>query len=373
MSEFSINEVEAGWLFSAYALSMVILLPLSGYLADRFGQKKLLLYGYLLSALGVTSMGLSQSYIGCLASYLVAGAGAGVLNPAYFSMVGEALTQVRGLAIGVASGVAGLGGLIGSVLVGFFVVEQQWRLAYLVLGVIILLMTAAQSVWVRSSPRQTRNGTELKDHISFTGLLRTRNILILSVSLFLAGVIYQVTLTWLPTFFYSYTRLDTPSVSISFGLFTLVSAVSSPMLGAISDRIGRSYVTCATGIATAAVSIPMFMTQYSFWPSISYSLALGFTAIPVYNLLLTLAQESVSREFSTSITGIAITFALVGCAVGPVITGALINVIGINQALVCTVTLPALIYGFLILVAVEKSKGNHITTWDQVQPRYSWR
>jgi MFS family permease len=97
----------------------------------------------------------------------------------------------------------------------------------------------------------------------------------------------------------------------------------------------------------------MLMTQYSFWPSVAYSLILGFLLVPAWNLLITMGQECVREEFVTSVTGLIQTFGLVGSAVGPIITGALIPTLGINQALLCSITLPAAIYGILALAAVE--------------------
>lgn len=88
MIEFSINETQGGWLYSASLWSTAVLLVPSGYLADRFGQKRLLLWGYLLAIIGVAGFAFSQSYLGCLSALLTAGAGVGLVVPPYYAMVG---------------------------------------------------------------------------------------------------------------------------------------------------------------------------------------------------------------------------------------------------------------------------------------------
>jgi MFS family permease len=100
----------------------------------------------------------------------------------------------------------------------------------------------------------------------------------------------------------------------------------------------------------------MFTTQYSFLPSIAYSVALGFLLVPAWNLLITIGQESVREEFVTSVTGLIQTSGLVGSAVGPIISGSLIAILGINQALLYSITVSAVIYGVLALTAVEKRR-----------------
>jgi len=154
MVEFSINETQAGWLYSASLWSTAVLLVPSGYLADRFGQKRLLLWGYLLAIIGVTGLAFSQGYLGCLSALLTAGAGLGLVVPPYYAMVGEVLKRVRGLAIGFAASGYYLGGAVGSILVGYFVSLQQWRFAYYIIAAVMFVMMAVQ--FVRPGPHGRR-------------------------------------------------------------------------------------------------------------------------------------------------------------------------------------------------------------------------
>jgi MFS family permease len=356
MVEFSINATQAGWLYSAPLWSVAILLTPSGYFADRFGRKIVLLWGYLLLVIGVTATGFSRGYWQCLAALVTAGAGLGLLVPPYYAMVGEALKQARGLAIGLAAGIYNLGGSVGSILLGIFVSQQQWRFAYHIMGAIILLMMVALFVRLRPSPAQIEVITALNVRSSFKNMMKERNVFISSISLFIASFSFYGAAAWLPTFLLSSVGVDAAGVGVVFGSFMLIGLVASPALGALSDRIRRRWVVCLSGIASAAVSVPMFTTQYSFWPSVAYSVILGFLLVPAWSLLITMGQESVREEFVTSVTGLIQTFGLVGCAVGPVVAGSLIAALGINQALLYSITLPAVTYGVLALTAVERRR-----------------
>jgi MFS family permease len=353
MVDFSINVTQAGWLYSAPLWSVAILLTPSGYLADRFGRKRVLVLGYLLLTIGATATGFSRGYFECLAALVVAGAGLGLLVPPYYAMVGEALKRARGLAIGLAAGIYNLGGSLGSILLGVFVSRHEWRFAYQIIGALVFLMMVALFVRLRAPRRQTESSAGLNVRSSFKSTMKQRNVFISSITLFIASFSFYGAAAWLPTFLLSFVGADAAGVGVIFGSFMLIGLVASPALGALSDRIRRRWVVCISGIASAAVSVPMLTTQYSFWPSVAYSLILGFLLVPAWNLLITMGQESVREEFVTSVTGLVQTFGLVGSAVGPIIAGSLILTLGINQALLCSITLPAVIYGVLALTAVE--------------------
>jgi len=356
MLEFSISETQAGWLYSASLLPTAILLIPSGYFADRVGRKTLLLWGYLLLTIGVTTMSFSRAYLECLAALVAAGAGAGLLISPYYTMVGEALTRARGLAIGFAAGAYNLGASIGSILIGFYASQQLWRFAYYDMAIIIFLVMVVQYVRVRPLPTRTKSDAGYL----LIAMMKERNLLISSILSLLGNIGFSAASAWLPTFFVSFAGLDTASAGLVFGLFLLIGLVAQPASGALSDRIRRSRVACMCGISSAVLSVPMLMTRYSFWASIGYSLLFGLLLFPFWNLLITIAQESVREEFRGSVTGIIFTIGLVGSALGPIIAGSLMAVAGINRALVCSITLPILAYGVLALAVLETSKCQRI-------------
>ena len=353
MVEFSINQTQAGWLYSASLWSTAVLLVPSGYLADRFGQKRLLLWGYLLAIIGVTGLAFSQGYLGCLLALLTAGAGLGLVVPPYYAMAGEVLKRVRGLAVGFAASGYYLGGAVGPILVGFFVSQQQWRSAYCIIAAVMFVMMAVQFVRVRPPPTRAESHRHPAVRSSFTKMLRVRNVFISSVSILLANIGLLAAAAWLPTFLLSVIGLDATSVGVALGFLMLTGVVSSPVVGALSDRISRRRVACISGIASAVISIPMLTTQYSFWSSLGYSLMFGFLLLPAWNLLVAIVQESADEEAVTSVTGITQAFGVVGSAAGPIVASSLIAVFGINQALIYSITLPAFSYGILALTLVE--------------------
>jgi len=347
--EFSINELQAGVLYSAPFWSTAALLTPAGYLADRFGRRGVLLFGYLLLGLGVVGLASSSSYFIIIAFLVLAGCGAGVLVPSYYSLIGELLEGAKGFAIGLAAGVYNIGGLIGSILVGFLVSLHLWRVAYIIIAAAIFCLLVLQLIVIKRSSE-----TNLRISLNFISILRRRNISSASLGVFLGSVAQFAAAAWLPTFFVKIIQFDVRGTGLLVGLFFFAGAFGSITLGALSDRFQRRTVCLLSGVSAASVTLLLLFTTYTFYLAFLYVFVFGFLIWPCFSIFVTIAQESVSKELVSSATGVTQTFALIGCAIGPVLAGALITYIGLPLALTFTTTLTTFAYGLTSLMIVEK-------------------
>jgi len=350
MVELSIDELRAGILYSTPLWSSAMLLTPAGYLGDRFDKKSILLFGYLLLGLGVVSLAFSPSYSTAFASLLLAGVGGGILVPVYYTLVGEALKNIRGFAVGLAASMFYIGGLIGSILVGFFVSLHQWRVAYLVIGILIICMLIAQLIFLK----QTVTVNPKTPLMLFLNLLRERNIAVSAAGICLGSMAMFTVAAWLPTFFITVIGLDATSAGLLLGLFFLARALGSIILGALSDRFGRRTLIMLSGFAATLVTLPLLLTSYTFYIAAAYTLCFGFFASTFWSFFITIPQESVAITHVSSVTGLTQTFALIGSAIGPTLAGAFITRFGLIPALLYTIPLTTFTLTFLSLLLVEK-------------------
>ncbi|MEV0087256.1 MFS transporter [Saccharopolyspora sp. NPDC050642] len=79
----------AGVALSVFAVGNAAVLLLSGRMADKRGRKPLVLVGLLVSGLATASLGFTDSVPWFLAASLIAGMGAGILNPAQNAAVAD--------------------------------------------------------------------------------------------------------------------------------------------------------------------------------------------------------------------------------------------------------------------------------------------
>lgn len=122
------------WIMNGYSLVMAGLIPVMGTLADRFGHKKMFSLGLLLFSAASLLAAFAPIPTVLVMGRVFLGVGASMMMPATLSIIRVTFTDPRefGLAIGiwgsVASGGAGLGPIVGGLLVEHF----WWGAAFLI-------------------------------------------------------------------------------------------------------------------------------------------------------------------------------------------------------------------------------------------------
>lgn len=140
---------EFGWqinqVMSALAVFTLVAMaasPLVGYLTDRVGVRRVVLTSIVLFSLTFMSFALNN---GSLTRYLViwgllALTGAGTLPITFTRAVSNWFNEKRGLALGVALIGTGVAGALAKVYAGFLIAEFGWRMAYVGVGALPLLI-----------------------------------------------------------------------------------------------------------------------------------------------------------------------------------------------------------------------------------------
>jgi MFS transporter, DHA2 family, multidrug resistance protein len=145
MASFGVGLDKIEWVITAYMLSMAVMLPTSGWLADRFGYKRLYFLGLLFFTLGSALCGISTNENMLIFSRVLQGLGAGTIQPLGMAIITrEFPPEQRGVALGFwgisAAASVSFGPLIG----GWLVDNFSWGLIFDVnipVGIIAMLFT----------------------------------------------------------------------------------------------------------------------------------------------------------------------------------------------------------------------------------------
>ncbi len=144
------------WIINIYAISLASLLLPLGAVGDRWGRKPVLLTGLSVFGLANIASGLAASVEFLLAARLFSGIGAAMIMPVTLSVITSVFPQKdRSKAIGVWTGVAGAGGILGMFLSALLVDYLSWPWLFALPVVLVVIAFAMAVQWIPNSRKMS--------------------------------------------------------------------------------------------------------------------------------------------------------------------------------------------------------------------------
>jgi EmrB/QacA subfamily drug resistance transporter len=116
------------WTVNAYTLSFAVLLLTGAALGDRFGRRRMFSVGLAVFTIGSAAAALAPSIGALVGARALQGAGGALVTPLTLTLLSEAFPAGRrGVALGIWSGISGLGVALGPVIGGAVVDGISWH------------------------------------------------------------------------------------------------------------------------------------------------------------------------------------------------------------------------------------------------------
>jgi EmrB/QacA subfamily drug resistance transporter len=134
------------WIVNGYTLSFAVLLMTGAALGDRFGRRRMLVIGLGIFTAASAAAALAPSTGALIAARAVQGVGGALTLPLTLTLLSEAFPAgQRGIALGIWSGVSGLGVALGPVIGGAVVSGVSWHWIFWLnvpVGLVVLPLAA---------------------------------------------------------------------------------------------------------------------------------------------------------------------------------------------------------------------------------------
>jgi sugar phosphate permease len=266
------SRTDGGSIYNAYLLTYVTLAPLTGYLTDRLGARRVITVGLLLLGAGVIALGRSENLGSACAAYAVAGLGAtGLWVPAITVVQRWFTFERKGLALGILSTGYGLGFAAMGALFPWVVERFDWRHAWYALGLLALAAAVPNSLLLRSDPadrgrrpwggrRRAAPPHTAGGRVPLRGILADRNFWIIGASYFaLSYGLYGFT-TFMVDYATYQLNLPLEKASLLATIHGLLQVAGVLSLLPLSDRFGRRRTILASNsmitLLLAALLLP---------------------------------------------------------------------------------------------------------------------
>ncbi|MGM0590041.1 MAG: MFS transporter [Halobacteriota archaeon] len=337
---FSVSKGTIGFALTAMWAAYALLQFPSGVLADRYGDRLVLVVSMGLVGSGSLLLALSPSFVFFAVFAFFLGAGAGLFLTVGISFVTK-LFQNTGQALGLVTTGSGSVGLVGPPIAAFIAVNYGWRAVPLI-SATVAFSTLVFLLW-RVRPRSPqRSETSLSSRISVEMLLRILRRPAIVYTMALAVVInfaFQAFVSFFPVFLTEYWSVSIETASLAFGVVFFGFAAGQPVMGRLSDRLGRDTVIAMDGVAVVAGFSLLLLGSSTVAAVVGVAfLAVGFTWFGVLNARISELFDPSER--GTGVGLMRTVFMFLG-SLGGVVTGVFADAAGWSVA-----------YGFLVVLVV---------------------
>src|SRR5437763_8628688 len=146
MGSLGVTVEQVTWVTTGFVIATVMVMPLTGFLARLFGQKRVYLFSLLLFGVGSALCGMARTLPLLVLFRIIQGIGAGALQPTEQAILRQTFPpQEQGMAMAVFGMAVVLGPAFGPTLGGYIVDNYSWPWIFYInvpIGAISLLMVS---------------------------------------------------------------------------------------------------------------------------------------------------------------------------------------------------------------------------------------
>jgi MFS transporter, ACDE family, multidrug resistance protein len=330
IKKLEISPQSIGMLITVFTLPGIVMTPLLGILADRFGRKRILVPSMMLFGIAGAACALSRDFNLLLILRFLQGIGAASLGSLNVTLIGDLFegderTAAMGynasvLSVGTATYPA-IGGILASV--GWYY-PFALPVVSIPLGFLILFSL--------KNP-ETENQQHLKEYLraAWCSIKKRQVIILLIVSTVTFIILYGSFLTYFPILAGQSFNASPLVIGLLMSSMSLVTAVSSSQLGKITKIFSKKTLIKATYLFYG-LGLVIFIMVPKLWllliPTVIFGIGHGLNFPSIQTILAGMAPIEYRAAFM-SINGMVLRL---GQTLGPVFMGLTFTVWGIQGA-----------------------------------------
>lgn len=323
-----------GMIASLYFLGYTLMQIPSGYLVRRWGQKQVILPGFLILAAGTVITTSVRSLEGMYAGSVAAGIGCGTFYGSAFSLTAEFVpSEKKGLSAAMVNSGCSVGLITG--LLGSTLLVKRWGMPWQFMGAATAVLSMGMALlfllFLHDDPKQEVQadggrpcGTEKNNPVMWKPLLAC------SFLYFATCYVYYLIITWLPDYLESERGLSGGVLGIVSALICITAVPGGLYFAVLSDRwSGKKQkivvflefisvmLVCASMLAPNMTVLAVMLLLYGFFGKISVD--------PVLISCITDFSDSKNLALTLSIFNCC---GMSGSVIAPILTGRIKDISG---------------------------------------------
>ncbi|KQV85259.1 MFS transporter permease [Massilia sp. Root351] len=336
-AEFGASRGSVSLVFSLAGFLYFALGPISGPLADRWGVRVLTAAGMALVGLGLILAGRASTL---MQVYLAYGLGVGLgVGCAYVPALGAVqrwFVQRRGLASGLAVSGIGVGTLVLPPLATWLIAQLEWRNAYLVLGVLAVVLGGAAAWFMEGDPasrglhpdgQRPAAGSvpRRQEGLSVREAMRTRPFRGLYIACLVGSLGVFVPFVHLLPYAVEH-GVPATAAAWLLGAIGVGSTAGRFLLGGMADKVGRERFLIAMHLGMAA-ALAIWAASGTWLALAAFALVFGLFYGGWVAVLPAVVADLFGAKHVGAVIGVLYTSVAIGTLAGPSSAGFLHDVL----------------------------------------------
>lgn len=369
--EFGFSPSQMGMVLSAFFLGFAVMTPVGGYLADRYGARRVLMAVIVLWSLFTGLTALSFSLVSLIIVRTLFGAAEGSFPAASSVAVAEVMPQShRGKAKSLLVSGSSLGTAIGAYLIASIAGAWGWRPGFIIFAVLGVLLSVVFWKVSKAMPLPVRPSHKAAGRVPMKSLLRRSFTWKLVAMQFGVGIFVWGMGQWMPTYWVQAKGLELPSAGIATAIPNLAAFVAMIAVGVLVDKWPGFEGKLIAGLMAVAI-------VFVYFTYIAETVPLGIAFLSIAQVAATscapLLSIIVLKRMRRSVTGTATGIGNFGQqfagVLAPTIMGFFIQATGSYVAVFAIVML-VMAAALVVALTVDRSPlGNLGIAEDEADPR----
>jgi len=341
--QFDVSRSTTSSIVSAYMVVMAGVAVLGGWALDRFGPKRLVLIMGLLTGLGLLITSQVHAVWQFFITYsLLLALGSGATYVVSMPLIIRWFEKKRGLASGITMAGVGTGQVILAPVATFFIVNFNWRVGFIILGLLPLLVIVPLSFVLKRDPgeigllpdgRQSESLLErdkpqapVPAAFSAVSIFKNRSFWFITILNFLMGICVMM----LSTHIAAHTTdigFSAEQGAAVISIIGITSIAGNFLGGVVTDRAGAKVTAIISALGMALAMIWLTVINH-LWQIDLFAVLYGLANGGIVPSAGTLYGQTFDATHIGKIMGMIYCSWALGAAIGPFIGGVLFDLRG---------------------------------------------
>ncbi|MBI4200341.1 MAG: MFS transporter [Chloroflexi bacterium] len=329
-----LSNIQVGTITTALmGAGSAVALP-SGYLADFYPRRRAIILTAAIVAYGLAYllMGAAPSYIWLLLAAALLGLGSALWHPCALGALSLRFPERRGMALAIHGVGASVGDTLAPVIVGAIISVFPWEpvlqvhvIPALVVGLLLLRGLGFLGDGAGARPQWRSYASGIRD------MLASRQVLAVMASQALTSMARLSVLTFLPIYIREHLKASDLELGVYLMLLYVMGVVSQPVMGVLSDRLGRKAILVPSFATMGLLYLAMGFAERGIQLGLVIG-ALGIFFYAILNVAQTAVMDVAEARVQASTMGVMGLFTQPASLFTPILVGYLVTVFGIKTA-----------------------------------------